>query len=42
MPPMSATEETFQEEMSPLKTVAPQNIRDMSVTRERSGTSVAA
>ena len=39
---MSITEETFQLEMPPLKEVAPRNIWDMSVTRERSGMSVAA
>ena len=39
---MSVTEETSQEEMSPLKELASANMPDMEVTRERSGTSVAA
>ena len=39
---MSVTEETSQEDRSPVKAVAPANISDMSVTRERSGISVAS
>ena len=38
---MRVTEEVSQEEMSPLKEAAPSNMLDMSVTRERSGASVA-
>ena len=41
IPAMLVTEETFQEEMSPLKEEAPANICFVEATLERSGTSVA-
>ena len=41
IPVMSVTEETFQVERLPLNEAASANIHDMSVTRERSGSSVA-
>ena len=41
MPRMVVTEDTSQAEMLPLKEAASRNIHDMSVTRERSGISVA-
>ena len=41
MPYMSVTDETSQDERSPSKAVALSNMWDMSVTRLRSGVSVA-
>ena len=38
---MSVTDDTFQEDMSPLKEVAPENMFSMLVTLDRSGASVA-
>ena len=41
MPDMSVTEETSQEDTSPLKEAAPSNMPDMLATSDRSGSSAA-